>query len=151
MRRIISKNRDLRKVENQTELNKQHYDLFCCYLNSRHATTEMSRMTFEDFVAMIQNSPIDTYLSTYYDTDNRLQGCILSDRQKDGLSAIYSFFNPDATTRSLGYFMILDLISAAKNLKLPYLYLGYYVENSIKMAYKTRFKPYQIFHNGRWQ
>ena len=100
---------------------------------------------------MILNSPIETRLTEYRDSDDRLMGCILVDRQRDGLSAVYSFFQPDQTKRSLGSFMIVDLIDRCKEIGLPYAYLGYYIEQSRKMSYKARFKPYQIFIDGVWQ
>ena len=111
----------------------------------------MASMSFEEFSAMILNSPIETRLTEYRDSDDRLMGCILVDRQRDGLSAVYSFFQPDQTKRSLGSFMIVDLIDRCKEIGLPYVYLGYYIEQSRKMAYKARFKPYQIFSDGVWQ
>ena len=71
--------------------------------------------------------------------------------QQDGMSAVYSFFDPDAAHRSLGTYMIIDLINCAIDLELPWLYLGYYVAQSQKMRYKARFQPAEIFRDGAWQ
>lgn len=149
--RIRAANRDLRRFDSHGQLTLDHYDIFQRYLGFRHEDGQMASMSFEEFSAMILNSPIETRLTEYRDKDDRLMGCILVDRQRDGLSAVYSFFQPDQTKRSLGSFMIVDLIDRCKEIGLPYVYLGYYIEQSRKMAYKARFKPYQIFSDGVWQ
>ena len=100
---------------------------------------------------MISNSPIETILISYTDAENNLVGAILSDFQSDGLSAVYSFFEPSLTMRSLGTFMVLDLLNIAKDSDLNWLYLGYFVEGSRKMEYKARFGPAEIFKDGQWQ
>ena len=73
------------------------------------------------------------------------------DIQSDGLSAVYSFFNPTLKSRSLGTFMVLDLFEIARELQLNWLYLGYFVDGSQKMGYKARFEPAEVFQNGQWQ
>ena len=149
--RIRAANKDLRRFDSHGQLTLDHYDIFQRYLGFRHEDGQMASMSFEEFSAMILNSPIDTTLTEYRDSEDRLMGCILIDRQRDGLSAVYSFFQPDQTKRSLGSFMIVDLIDRCKEIGLPYAYLGYYIEQSRKMSYKARFKPYQIFIDGVWQ
>lgn len=149
--RIRSINKDLRRSESKGQLTLEHYDMFQRYLGFRHEDGQMAGMSFDEFSAMILNSPIDTHLSEYLGPDGRLMGCILIDRQRDGLSAVYSFFQPDEEKRSLGSFMIVDLIDRCKQMGLPYVYLGYYIEQSRKMSYKARFKPYQIFSDGVWR
>ncbi|MEC8054301.1 MAG: arginyltransferase, partial [Pseudomonadota bacterium] len=76
---------------------------------------------------------------------------MLSDLQADGLSAVYSFFRQDCADRGLGTFMILDLVRRARARGRPYVYLGYWIAESRKMAYKTRYKPCEVFRDGRWQ
>ena len=149
--RIRAANKDLRRFDSHGQLTLDHYDMFQRYLGFRHEDGQMASMSFEEFSAMILNSPIDTTLTEYRDSEDRLMGCILIDRQRDGLSAVYSFFQPDQTKRSLGSFMIVDLIDRCKEIGLPYAYLGYYIEQSRKMSYKARFKPYQIFIDGIWR
>jgi len=149
--RIRAANKDLYRLDSHGQLTLDHYDMFQRYLGFRHEDGQMASMSFEEFSAMILNSPIDTRLTEYRDQDDRLMGCILIDKQRDGLSAVYSFFQPDQTKRSLGSFMIVDLIDRCKDIGLPYVYLGYYIEQSRKMSYKARFKPYQIFIDGIWR
>ena len=100
---------------------------------------------------MISNSPIETILISYKDAENNLVAAILSDFQSDGLSAVYSFFEPSLTTRSLGTFMVLDLLGITKDSNLNWLYLGYFVDGSRKMEYKARFGPAEVFKDGQWQ
>ena len=101
------------------------------------------------FSTMITNSPIDTRLLEFRHRDsNDLVGCMLIDRQRDGLSAVYSFFDPEEEKRSFGSFMILYLIELTKMQRMSYLYLGYYINFSQKMSYKINFKPYEIFEKG---
>ena len=149
--RIQATNRDLRRNLSTGRLGLDHYDVFQSYLGQRHEDGQMSSMSFDEFSAMILNSPIDTMLTEYVDSEDRLMGCILVDRQRDGLSAVYSFFRPEEKKRSLGSFMIIDLIHRCNEIGLPYVYLGYYIQQSRKMSYKARFRPYQIFSDGAWQ
>ena len=149
--RIQARNRDLRRNLSAARLGIDHYDVFQSYLGQRHEDGQMSSMSFDEFSAMILNSPIDTLLTEYVDPEDRLMGCILVDRQRDGLSAVYSFFRPEEKKRSLGSFMIVDLIDRCNEIGLPYVYLGYYIEQSRKMSYKARFRPYQIFSDGIWR
>ena len=149
--RIQTTNRDLRRNLTADRLGLDHYDVFQSYLGQRHEAGQMSSMSFDEFSAMILNSPIDTLLTEYVDSEGKLMGCILVDRQRDGLSAVYSFFRPEEKKRSLGSFMIVDLIDRCNEIGLPYVYLGYYIEQSRKMSYKARFRPYQIFSDGVWR
>ena len=151
MARIISTNRDLTRRLADVQPSDQHYQLFKSYVTSRHDDGQMARMDRNDFNSMISNSPIETMLIDYVDQDHQLVGSVLTDMQQDGMSAVYSFFDPAAAYRSLGTYMIIDLINCAVDLKLPWLYLGYYVEQSQKMRYKARFQPAEIFRDGSWQ
>ena len=128
-----------------------NYRLFKNYVTSRHDDGQMAQMDQHDFTSMISNSPIETVLISYNDAKNNLVGAILSDVQSDGLSAVYSFFEPGLTTRSLGTYMVLDLLGIAKESGLNWLYLGYFVEGSRKMEYKARFGPAEVFKDGQWQ
>ena len=151
MARIISTNRDLTRRLADAQPTDQHYQLFKSYVTSRHDDGQMARMDRDDFNSMISNSPIETMLIDYVDQDHQLVGSVLTDMQQDGMSAVYSFFDPAAAHRSLGTYMIIDLINCAVDLKLPWLYLGYYVDQSQKMRYKARFQPAEIFRDGSWQ
>ena len=151
MSRIIKKNRDLTRHVASPFPSDDHYRLFKTYVNSRHDDGQMAQMDQLEFTSMISNSPIETILISYTDAENNLVGAILSDLQSDGLSAVYSFFEPSLTARSLGTFMVLDLLGIAKDSDLNWLYLGYFVEGSRKMEYKARFEPAEVFRDGQWQ
>lgn len=150
--RIIKANQDVIISSTSAEATLEQYALFQHYLSSRHEDGQMASMSYEEFNAMITNSPIATSLLEFRSIeDDELLGCMLTDFQRDGLSAVYSFFAPHLPKKSLGVFMILHLIEMAKARNLPYLYLGYYIKNSPKMSYKTNYRPYQIFSDGQWK
>jgi arginine-tRNA-protein transferase len=151
MARILRNNRDLTRSMVPIRLTEDHFTLFDRYITSRHADGQMAQMTRDEFLSMIENSPIETLLVNYHTADGRLVATVLTDVQDDGLSAVYSFFDPDENARSLGTFIILDLIDRCREALLPWLYLGYYVENSQKMMYKARFQPAEIYRDGLWQ
>ena len=151
MLRIVKKNTDLTRHIGSPTASEDHYRLFKTYVTNRHDDGQMAQMNQYDFSSMINNSPIETVLISYKDSRNKLVSAILSDLQSDGLSAVYSFFEPSLTKRSLGTFMVLDLLSIAKDKGLNWLYLGYFVEGSRKMEYKARFRPAEVFKEGQWQ
>ena len=119
-------------------------------MRERHANGGMADMDVFEFAAMIEESSIETKVMEYYDK-NILEAVCLTDVLSDGLSMVYSFFDPDKSKKSLGTFMILDHISVALDLGLPYLYLGYWVPGSQKMDYKVNFKGVEIFQNNKWR
>ena len=149
--RIYKSNQDLQRSLTKGRVGDEHYILFQEYLTHRHEDGQMAAMSFQEFSNMIHNSPIETALVEYRDVTGELICCIMIDVQVDGLSAVYSFFDPQASTRSLGTFMILDMIEMTKELGKNYLYLGYYIAQSRKMAYKARFAPSEIYRNGTWE
>ena len=151
MARIWRTNVNLKRSMAPIRLIEDHFTLFERYITSRHADGQMAQMTRNEFITMIENSPIETLMVNYYTSDERLIAAVLTDVQGDGLSAVYSFFDPDENARSLGTFIILDLIDRCCEAELPWLYLGYYVENSQKMMYKARFQPAEVYREGRWQ
>ena len=150
MARIWRSNRDLKRSMAPIRLTEDHFTLFGRYITSRHSDGQMAQMTRDEFLNMIENSPIETLLVNYRASDGRLVATVLTDVQDDGLSAVYSFFDPGENARSFGTFIILDLIDRCREAQLPWLYLGYYVENSQKMTYKARFQPAEIFRDGLW-
>ena len=116
----------------------------------------MSDMGLFDYVAMVEETPIDTILIEYRlkDSDGRagpLVACALTDVLQDGLSMVYSFFDPAMSLRSLGTYMILDHVRAAQGKRLPFVYLGYWVRGSRKMDYKSRFRPLEFLAGSGWQ
>ena len=148
--RIRRANRDLTRTIGSIRPTNEQYRLFLSYIRGRHHDGQMANMGRDDFIAMIENSPIETFIVNYRDDEGRLVGCVLADVQEDGLSAVYSFFDPAQESRSPGTFMILDLIDYAREQQMPWLYLGYYVSGSQKMLYKARFQPAEVFVDGHW-
>ncbi len=111
----------------------------------------MATMSFYDYRAMVEDTPIETSIVEFRDAGDRLIGGCLTDRLGDGLSAVYSYFAPEMERRSLGNYAILWLIRRARALGLPYVYLGYWVPESLKMAYKARFRPSEVLAGGTWR
>ena len=108
-------------------------------------------MDYVDFGDMVERSPIQTNMLEYRrNGTNELTGAMLVDRQDDGLSAVYSFFMLEEADRGLGTFMVLDLVHRAISEGLPYVYLGYWIAETPKMAYKARFRPVEVLREGAW-
>ncbi|CAN5518896.1 arginyltransferase [soil metagenome] len=151
-RRIARRNRDVASTVRQPKATGEQYSLFRSYIDERHADGGMADMTVIDFAAMIDDSFVDSRIVEYRvgNSEGTLIACVLTDVLNDGLSMIYSFYDPDSTRRSLGTFMILDHIERAKRLGLPYLYLGYWVQGSQKMSYKARFLPQERLTMSGW-
>jgi len=148
-KRVLARNNDLERVILPNFSRDDHYEMFRNYLSSRHADGQMADMDEDSYEAMITSSPIDTVLVEYR-AKGRLICAILVDLQQDGLSAVYSFFDPGETHRSPGTFMVLDCAALAYEMGLAYLYLGYYIAASQKMSYKARFSPAEVLVAGRW-
>jgi GNAT superfamily N-acetyltransferase len=157
-RRIWRKNRDIEGVETGPRATKEQYDLFRHYLKARHKDGGMAEMTLHDYEFMVEDTPVHSELIEYRqlsedkDLDGRLIAVALTDLLPDGISMVYSFFDPEMKSRSLGQYMILDQIKRARRIGLPYVYLGYWVKNSPKMAYKEKYKPLEILSDGeKWR
>ena len=150
LRRILLKNSQLQMSLDDKNADEESFELFKTYLKSRHKDGQMATMSQSDFHSMIHNSPIETFMLKYRDQNHTLKACLLMDEQRDGLSAVYSFFDPNLEQQSLGTFLILNAIDMTKKMSKKWLYLGYLVKNSQKMAYKARFKPHQLYLNGHW-
>ena len=128
----------------------EQYDLLSRYLRHRHPHGDMAAMSKRDYAAMIEETHVDTHIVAYR-SEGVLVACALVDRLADGLSLVYSFFEPSLARQSLGNFIILDHIVRARAAKLPYIYLGYLVANSPKMAYKMRFQPLEKLTQQGWK
>ena len=128
----------------------EQFNLFSAYQHARHEGGDMASMTFPDYRAMIEDTPIETFMIEFRDPEGRLTCVALVDQLDDGLSAVYDFYDPALQHRSLGTFAVMYLISHARTMGLPYLYLGYWINESRKMAYKARFRPAQIMTRGIW-
>ena len=155
-KRTIERNSDLVRHLVEAEATSEQFDLLRAYLGSRHPDGGMADMGWSDYAAMVEDTAVRTHLIEYRErtTDGgpgRLVACILVDLLNDGLSLVYSFYDPSQTRRSLGAFMILDHIEQARSLGAPYVYLGYWVAGSPKMAYKARYTPLEILKAGGWR
>ncbi|MDC0094047.1 arginyltransferase [Alphaproteobacteria bacterium] len=130
---------------------REHYDLFKKYQLKRHIGGSMADMDEDDFISMIETSPIQTFLMEFRDKINKLIGVILLDVNNNTLSAVYSFFEPNLKKNGLGNFMISQCLIYGKKNKYKYLYLGYYISQISSMSYKIRFQPGQILDNNEWE
>ena len=148
--RVLKNNSLVKSKIVNNKAKDQYFNLFKDYQKNRHLGGSMSEMNFDDFKSMIEVSPINTNLIEFKDSNNLLIGIMLFDKQKDGLSAVYSFYNHKFVKQGLGNFMIIRLIYLAKEMNLKYVYLGYYIKNVDGMNYKKRFYPAEIFQDGRW-
>lgn len=151
LRRIAQANRDVDGYDVPARATAEQFQLFQRYQQARHGDGDMATMSFYDYRAMIEDTPVETSVVEFRDMDDRLIGGCLADRLGDGLSAVYSYFAPELERRSLGTFAILWLIERARELELPYVYLGYWVADSRKMAYKARFRPSEVLVGGIWR
>jgi arginyl-tRNA--protein-N-Asp/Glu arginylyltransferase len=160
MRRVLDRNSDLVAEMRVPVPTSEQYSIFRGYLDSRHRDGGMADMTVLDYAMMVEDSHVETRIVEFRrrGPDSRLTGrgngpllgVALTDVLSDGLSMVYSFFDPDAGARSLGTFIILDHIARARRLGLPYVYLGYWVKGSKKMDYKGRFLPQERLTGDGW-
>lgn len=148
-RRVWRRNSDLTATVCENLPTHEQYDLFATYLEARHSDGEMVGMGPQDYSSMVADSPVDTRLIEFR-SDGLLTACCLTDWGADGISAVYSFFEPSRAADSLGSYIILWLIGEALRHQLPYVYLGYWVADSRKMAYKARFQPLEAYGPGGW-
>lgn len=151
LRRIAARNDDVAAFVQPNRGTPEQYQLFTRYLESRHGDGEMVGMRFHEYRSMVEDSPIDTKLVEFRDGTGQLIACCLADWAADGISAVYSFFDTSAPRRSLGSYVVLWLIDTARSQGLDYIYLGYWVGESRKMAYKTRFRPLEGFGPDGWR
>jgi leucyl-tRNA---protein transferase len=160
-RRILRLNDDLCGVMTGPKPTPEQYSLFRDYLDARHPDGGMADMSVLDYSMMVEDSHIETRIIEYrrkgpdhfitHRGEGRLYGACLTDQLADGLSMVYSYFDPDEERRSLGAFMILDHIEKARRMRLPHVYLGYWVEGSKKMAYKGRYLPQERLGMDGWK
>ncbi|MHA7874744.1 arginyltransferase [Roseivivax sp.] len=150
-RRTLKRNAHLLRRATSPWATEEQYGLFRRYLDTRHADGGMADMDIFEFAAMIEETPIRSRVIEYVDgADDHLTAVCLTDVLDDGLSMVYSFYEPDTPRQSLGGYMILDHIEIAREAKLPYVYLGYWVPGSPKMGYKRNFKGLEVFRDGGW-
>ena len=158
--RVLRRNGHLKRRATSPWATEEQFALFRRYLDGRHATGGMADMDIFEFAAMVEETPVRSRLIEYHDPGEApadraggeaLRAVCLTDILDDGLSMVYSFFDPDRDRDSLGTFVILDHVAIARELKLPFVYLGYWVPGSEKMGYKAKFGPLDVYRDGRWQ
>lgn len=156
-KRLLRRNDDLVASECRPWATAEQYDLLQRYLAARHPGGGMTQMEEGDFADMVEHSPVSSYVIEYREPGigsqpGRLVGACLTDFQGDGLSMIYSFYDPEAEARSgLGTYIILDHIRRAAQRELAYVYLGYWVSGSDRMQYKVRFRPLERLTRAGWE
>lgn len=161
MKRILASNDDLISSEYPAQPSSEQYSLFRHYLDHRHQRGGMSDMSVLDYAIMVEDTHVNTRIIEYrirqegaglhLRPSGELVAAALTDVMSDGLSMVYSYFNPDWERRSLGTFMVLDHIRRTQALGLPHVYLGYWVKGSQKMGYKTRFQPQEHLAAKGWE
>ncbi|MCB1381110.1 MAG: arginyltransferase [Alphaproteobacteria bacterium] len=154
-RRNLRANAGLQATLVKPKATSEHYSLFRGYIDSRHGDGGMADMTVLDFAAMVDDNHVDSRVVEYRRTDpdtgeNCLVAAVLIDLLGDGISMIYSFYDPSLERLGLGTYMILDNMARVRRLGLPYLYLGYWVKDSAKMHYKARFLPQERLTGDGW-
>jgi len=160
-RRVVDRNRDILGARVEAAPSSEQYSLFRAYLDARHAEGGMADMSVLDYAMMVEDTHVETMMVEYRfrgpdsafsgQGEGSLIATALTDVLSDGLSMVYSFYEPDYPDRSLGTMMILDHIARARRMGLPYVYLGYWVQGSRKMGYKARFQPQEHLGAQGWE
>lgn len=146
-RRVRRANLDIAVAVQPTVATMEQYELFKRYLDARHAGGGMTQMSYQDYEFMVEDTPVQSILVEYRLADladSPLVAVALTDVMPDGLSMVYSFYDPDLAHRSMGTFLILDHIGQVRSAGLDYVYLGYWVKDSPKMAYKGDYRPLEV-------
>jgi leucyl-tRNA---protein transferase len=154
-RRILKRNADITSQIVPAKATSEHYSLFRTYIDHRHGEGGMADMTVLDFAAMVDDTLVDSRIIEYriptaYKPDGELIAAVLVDLLNDGISMIYSFYDPELEARSLGTFMILDAMKRVARMDLNYVYLGFWIRDSHKMSYKGRFLPQERLSQDGW-
>ena len=157
-KRNLKRNSDLVATVCRPWSTGEQFELLQRYLAARHPSGGMASMDEVDFADMVEHTPVTSYVIEYRELSGdgvvpgRLVGACLTDRQGDGLSMIYSFYEPDHEQRAgLGNYIILDHIRRAREMELPYVYLGYWVEGAARMQYKVRYRPLERLARAGWE
>lgn len=149
-KRVLKKNCDITAEETLPELKAEHFDLYKKYMRTRHTDGEMDHNNPERYFEFLNSSWCDTRFIEFR-LNEKLIGVAATDYLSNGLSALYTFFDPELSHLSLGTYSILWQIEKAKALEKKYLFLGYWIKECRKMSYKIKFQPLEIFDDNDWQ
>lgn len=149
-RRVWNKNSDLKVSVEDVSYKKEHFDLYLRYQRHRHADSSMCDDDPEKYIGFIQSEYAASKFVCMH-IDNKIIGICVLDQFEGGLSAVYTFFDPDYSQRSLGTYAILYSVKLAQVNDIPFVYLGYWIDQSKKMDYKRQFKPLQGYIDKKWQ
>ena len=148
-KRVLLANESLEVTQCEPQLTEEYFNLFEAYINARHDDGDMypaSKKQFQDF--LVEGRPESSFYE--FREGEQLLAVAVADELNDGLSAIYSFFDPELPSRSLGVHVILWLIERVRTEGLDYLYLGYWIKQCQKMSYKTDYQPLEFHVNNIW-
>jgi arginyl-tRNA--protein-N-Asp/Glu arginylyltransferase len=148
-KRVLKRNTDIHVELEEATFSRRHYHLYERYISLRHADGDMYPASEDQYRSFLLSPWSNSVFVSLYQ-DNRLLSVAVTDKQANGLSAIYTFFEPNEDGRSLGVLSILKQIELCQELNLPYLYLGYWIKDCGKMSYKTQYRPTELFVNNRW-
>jgi arginine-tRNA-protein transferase len=149
-RRVRNLNRGLRARLAAGRATPEQFRLFAAYQHSRHRDSDMAAMNYGDYRSMVEDSAVRTAVAEFRDPDGALAAAGLIDLLDDGFSAVYTFYDPSRGKQSLGTWSILWLVEECRRQGLPFIYLGYWIEESPKMAYKARFPALERLTDGGW-
>lgn len=144
-------NADLDAASRPAIATREGFDLFQRYQLSRHGDGDMASMDFGDYRALVEDGVAETRLVELRDPQGALVGVCLYDVLAGALSAVYSFFEPTLPARGLGSHLVLWLVEEARRTRRAHVYLGYWIEQCRKMAYKIRFQPIEVLGPGGWR
>ncbi len=148
-RRVWKKNRAVDIVPRPAAFVGEHFDLYLRYQSARHRGGGMDDPDPQKYINFLTGRRVETVFYEMREA-GRLLGVAVVDRLNDGLSAVYTFYEPTEASRGLGTYAILWQVEHARALRLPWVYLGYWIAESPKMAYKTKFRPIEAYRNGQW-
>ena len=149
-KRILNRNKNLSYTLCSSQYTQEHYELYEKYINQRHSDGDMYPPSPEQYRGFLTSAEKYSYFLEIR-LEDQLVACCVTDALDDGLSAIYTYFDPDFEKSSPGTLAVLLLCKIAREMNLPYVYLGYWVKNSQKMHYKVQFQPLEIFNGDNWQ
>jgi leucyl-tRNA---protein transferase len=150
-RKVFKKNADLNRIIEAALASDEHYALLLRYVRARHPDGGMEDMSYADYLSMVEDTAARSQVCEYRDEGGKLLAAALVDQLSDGPSLVYSFYDPGSVSRSLGTYIILDHIEQAQKKTQPYVYLGFWIQNSDKMSYKAQYRPLEVLRPDGWE